>query len=245
MKRTDAQKQAFVRECLEIEKANGDVLGYIEVHWPSYTPRATWYNLQREYTSRKSYQMTEGKPKERKDTNMANKQEETALALIECVNKPDDIRSCLTRLGYTNVTAALLNAKRWARKHRPDLAETLEKITLRKPSTRATEKKSGGEWQAKVGEMVIIGSSYENEMVTPSPTCCQPARPSGVTVPDELPDILPVCAVKSNVAGKWELARNDGFVHLIYQETQCLTLHADKWLELAREIPKMLAQLGL
>ena len=41
MKRTDEQKQAFVNECLEIEKANGDVLGYIEVNWPSYTPRAT------------------------------------------------------------------------------------------------------------------------------------------------------------------------------------------------------------
>ena len=53
MKRTDEQKQAFVNECLEIEKANGDVLGYIEVNWPSYTPRATWYNLQKQFLGRR------------------------------------------------------------------------------------------------------------------------------------------------------------------------------------------------
>ena len=29
--RTDEQKQAFVNECLEIEKAGGDVLGYNDV----------------------------------------------------------------------------------------------------------------------------------------------------------------------------------------------------------------------
>ena len=36
MKRTDEQKLAFAKECLELEKAGGDVLGYIEVNWPSY-----------------------------------------------------------------------------------------------------------------------------------------------------------------------------------------------------------------
>jgi len=258
--RTESERMAFVKECLEIEKKGGDVQEYIRVNWPSYTPRATWYNLQREYTNRKSYQLTEGIPEKRKETDMS-KQEETVLALIECVNKPDDIRSCLTRMGYGNVSAALLNAKRWARKHRPDLADVLEQVTLRKPSAKATETKTGGEWQAKVGEMVIIGSSNEDEKVAPSPTCCQPARPSGVTVPDE----DDVCDQENKVypagdheqitfkptriqsrLGSWATS----FIEKTFtfapdnQKGGFISMTIEGWLNLAAEIPEAIKELS-
>ena len=35
---------------------------------------------------------------------------------------------------------------------------------------------------------VMVGIMAEEERRSASPTCCQPARPSGVTVPDELPE---------------------------------------------------------
>lgn len=35
---------------------------------------------------------------------------------------------------------------------------------------------------------IMVGIMAEEERRSASPTCCQPARPSGVTVPDELPE---------------------------------------------------------
>ena len=89
------------------------------------------------------------------------------------------------------------------------------------------------------------GKEFER-MNKPSPTCCQPARPSGVTVPDE----LPVCAVKSRIKGEWHLSGVEGCVHLIWEdrmthEERSLGLPADDWKKLAKEIPMMLMQLGL
>ena len=95
----------------------------------------------------------------------------------------------------------------------------------------------------------------------PSPTCCQPARPSGVTVPDQLPDEkpkkqLPVYAVKSNVykTARYEnstvspqsykcmsfIWRDD-----IVKDQRELTLSVETWRKLIDEIPQALAQLGL
>ena len=58
----------LVVDDLSLHVEVGDVLGFIQVNWPSYTPRATWYNLQRQYLHRQTHQLTEGRPKE--DKNM-------------------------------------------------------------------------------------------------------------------------------------------------------------------------------
>ena len=74
--RTEEQKTAFARECARLEKAGGDVLEYIEKNWPSYTPRGTWFNLQKEYLHRSPFQLTDGKPvknSERKDGKKVKK----------------------------------------------------------------------------------------------------------------------------------------------------------------------------
>ena len=62
MSRSKAEKLEFAKACERIEKRGGDVLAYVEREYPSCTPRATWYMLQREYLNRK--QLTEGRPKE-------------------------------------------------------------------------------------------------------------------------------------------------------------------------------------
>jgi hypothetical protein len=59
--RTNEEIRTIVARCVEIEKEGGDVLGYLKSeHY--VTPRATWYNFQRERLHRKPGEYTEGKP---------------------------------------------------------------------------------------------------------------------------------------------------------------------------------------
>ena len=59
--RTNEEIRTIVARCVEIEKEGGDVLGYLRSeHY--VTPRATWYNFQREWLHRKPGEYTEGKP---------------------------------------------------------------------------------------------------------------------------------------------------------------------------------------
>ena len=111
--------------------------------------------------------------------------------------------------------------------------------------------------QSRVNEVFFGWKVYE-KMDKPSPTCCHPAKPSGVTVPDELPEEmkpLAIAAVRSAVVDgyKYErvfgIAREDN-VALVWRDPVCrgensLIFSADNWLKLAKEIPQMLKQLGL
>ena len=169
---------------------------------------------------------------------------ELAKGCLDAYGRGETVFDYLKSQGSKNPSAYWYQIKQTAKLKDPDLYEQLSVIRTgdrKKPQEAETIVFGGKEYEKLEGE----GKPVNEYRKKTSPTCCQPARPSGVTVPDQLPDSLPICAVKSNVAGKWELARTDGFVHLIYQETQCLTLHADKWMELAQEIPRMLKQLGL
>ena len=61
--RTDEEKIAILEHCLELERTGGDILDYL---WSQdyLTPRATWFNYQREWLGRKPYEFTDGKPRE-------------------------------------------------------------------------------------------------------------------------------------------------------------------------------------
>ena len=43
----------------------------------------------------------------------------------------------------------------------------------------------------KAPETVVMDGKEYEKMDKPSPTCCQPAKPSGVTVPDDVPEEKP------------------------------------------------------
>ena len=63
--RTKDERRAIAERCRQIEHEGGDVLAYLAgEHY--ITPRATWYNLQKEFLGRDKAHLTEGKPKERK-----------------------------------------------------------------------------------------------------------------------------------------------------------------------------------
>ena len=280
MKRTDEQKQAFVNECLEIEKANGDVLGYIEVNWPSYTPRATWYNLQKQFLGRRREQLREGKPKG--GENMS-KMLEVAQQAMEAVDAGENVFDYLEKAGYKNPSSTWYMLKQQAKKHDPDLYDRMSNVTVgrRKPNPAPVSKKpvDNSVIDQKDAETVFFGGKvYEKaekaeqnapkteqntgdhisaedyrkmsgEIREPEkkpPTCCAPSTRKGVEVPDQ----LPVCAVRSLVKGEWHLSGVEGCVHLIWEDLithqeRSLGLPADDWRKLASEIPVMLMQLGL
>ena len=217
--RTEAQKLAFALNCREIEKEGGDVLGFIQVNWPSYTPRATWYNLQRQFLHRQTHQLTEGRPKE--DKNM-NDRREIAYALRDnYVENGDEIRAFLEDCGYSDPSNGLSSVKDWAKKNDPECYKAIKDLTVRgsqkrKPPEKAQNAAQTGqqdsptddspkdaeapsrqpqqEAEAQQGgyvspeEMAKVFAQKLGEKSGAVYTCCAPARPSGVTVPDELPD---------------------------------------------------------
>ena len=282
MKRTDKDRQDFAVKCAEIESQGGDVLGYIREHWPSYTPGATWFNLQRVYLPNKP--MTDGKPKkEGGEEKMRRNRMEQLDGVLEAIRKGEHPYDYLEEQGYIVPMQALSDLKTWAKKNAPEKFEqmpsTLRGLKLTRKSIPvnvreepAPDLKAGESLPVKLPEKTgdhissenyrktveFNGKEYERMNKT-SPTCCQPARPSGVTVPDALPDEpLEVFALKSNIKGRYQKfglpnsnigCGTDKWVGLIWSDrishNECeLALSVDEWLKLAEEIPKAMKQLG-
>ena len=271
--RTEEQKQAFAMKCLEIEKANGNVQEYIAKNWPSYTPRATWYNLQKQYLKRDTAHLTEGKPeiiREEVNEDM-NKMRAVAAELVNnYADNPDaDVEKYLTECGYTNLPSALRNLRTWAKQNEPDWLPDLQKVSLRKTAAKKADpeaEKVKKQLVKRLDEFAKKIQESEDRTGKPSPTCCQPAAPSGVTVPDELPEepktakdakpIYPigeeemVFSVKKmdSKLGTWEYCREKDMY--IFQANQfgdqalnVLALNIKDWLNLAAEIPKAIKML--
>ena len=194
MTRSWAQMEAFAKECKRIEKEGGDVLGYIRENWPSYTPRGTWYNLQRECLGRKPHQMTEGRPRKIEKEEIEVKRHgdavEMAMSVIQVHKNGGDVRKHLLEHGYGDPAKWLCNIKFRFKTDHPEIYAELKDITLgREPRTKAEEpnpapdeKKTGENpgKKPKGAETVVSKDGKEYvKMDKPSPTCCQPARQGG------------------------------------------------------------------
>lgn len=286
--RTEEQKQAFVMECLEIEKAGGDVLGHIEMNWPSYTPRATWYNLQKRYLNRNTAHLTEGRPEvpkgDEKEMQRRNRMKllDGVIAAIEKGSHPYDY---LEEQGYMVPMQAYADLKKWAKSNAPEKAEilpvNLKGLKLNRQKIPRVKDKPAPELKAgealpvklpeKTGDHVSAeefrktvefnGKEYER-MNKASPTCCQPARPSGVTVQDDgVIDVsvplkrrllLKVCGVQGTF-GTFELSQIPNSPPVMFYVWRDLMTHEEKsiyfdpqnWLIMCDEIQMALKQLGL
>lgn len=107
--RTDEEKAAILRECVRLEKEGGDILGFL---WSQdyITPRATWFNYQREWLGRKPYQYTDGKPRKKggttmKDGKLKEARQKRLEDLVERVGSGMSIRDALRDMGYTGKSA--------------------------------------------------------------------------------------------------------------------------------------------
>jgi hypothetical protein len=291
--RTDDEKLAFAKECLRIEKKGGDVQGYIRDNWPSYTPRGTWYNLQREYLGRKPHQLTEGRPRkiEKEETEVKRHGDavEMAMSVIQCHKNGGNVRQFILEHGYGDPAKWLCNIKFRFKTDHPEIYAELKDITLgRGPRTKAEEPNPAQEEKkpsenpgkkAKGAETVVIKDGkeyvkmegtgrlfrnaadqdiYGKHPVTayiekkPSPTCCQPARPSGVSVPDEdvepeTSSALKINSVKSRL-GVYSLSNVSGAMSFRMNQNGVeseLTMTVQDWKIFTVEILMALEQLGL
>ena len=273
--RTNAEKKEFARECLEIERRGGNVQEYIAQNWPSYTPRATWYNLQIGYLGRKKHELTEGKPlidSDGKEVNTMKKRRdrnEVLDAVLKVLEEKGDPVAWFVNEGYEAPIQAWQAMRKFAKENRPDdykkIPQDLRKYYadngIKRPGTDdAAPKASETPTVPKEAvESVFFGGKQYEKMGNPSPTCCQSARPSGVTVPDELPKEKPmeVIGIRSKVKGYYmkadldpKLMKDDGYVHLIWRdkltnEERSIGLSVSEWMELSKEIPLAMQQLGL
>lgn len=262
--RTEAEKKEFAERCLEIEKTGGDVLGYIEINWPSYTPRATWYNLQKQYLRRENH-LSEGKINGKEGEKMRRNMQTVYEGTLEIIRIGLDPMEYLKNEGYKNPAMAWHDLKEWARKHGYDdeeLPKDLKayraglpkKRPITEPSTARTVEHPTE--HVKIPETVIFhGVEFTPmpvEKTHPVTTCCAPSTAKGVSVPDKLPEEpkLDIVSVRSNVKGRWEKAESNGYVHLswkngVLSEESSLSLSVSQWQQLAAEIPIALKQLGL
>ena len=264
--RTDEQKREFVNECLEIEKAGGDVLGYIEVNWPSYTPRATWYNLQKQYLGRNGASLKEGKPKDkikRKENGEMPKsrqsQGQTARELLDRVEADGDAWKALTEMGFTNPPSAMRNVKTWARNNNQEIYAALSKITLHDPEKQpkiavpapAEEKPVENPTELDKAPEAAVPNTGDHisakEFREMSGGKIEEGKPYVHPDPDYSTDValmmaaklLPVCAVQSRIKGEWHLSTVKGCVHLIWED--CIT-HEERSLGLPADDWMKLAQ---
>lgn len=188
MSRSKAEKLEFAKACERIEKRGGDVLAYVEREYPSYTPRATWYMLQREYLNRK--QLTEGRPKENRGEKDMGKMMDMANEVMDAYASGENIYDWLEAHGYANASSTWFQLKQAAKKNDPELYARMceARMDRRKPKESKPEV-IPREPEEKPKEIPAPGKALpvtvRGKRIT---TCCAPARESGVTVPDEIPE---------------------------------------------------------
>lgn len=188
MSRSKAEKLEFAKACERIEKCGGDVLAYVEREYPSYTPRATWYMLQREYLNRK--QLTEGRPKENRGEKDMGKMMDMANEVMDAYARGENIYDWLEAHGYANASSTWFQLKQAAKKNDPELYARMceARMDRRKPKESKPEV-IPREPEEKPKEIPLPGEALpvtvRGKRIT---TCCAPARESGVTVPDEIPE---------------------------------------------------------
>ena len=132
--RTFEEKSEILAHCLELERTGGDILAYL---WSEnyLTPRATWFNYQREWLHRKPYEYTDGKPKKKKETkNMANRfvvADEQKLQAAQIAINGGNPYSFLKGLGAKEPNGVWFNIKKWLEKNHPDVYEKVPKYINR------------------------------------------------------------------------------------------------------------------
>ena len=132
--RTEEEKSAILAHCLELERTGGDILAYL---WSQdyLTPRATWFNYQREWLGRKPYEFTDGKPKKglRKMPGKKIITDEIREAAINAALSGGSPCAVLEAAGCKNPSSAWFNIKKKLEQEHPEIAG---KITKAKPGPK-------------------------------------------------------------------------------------------------------------
>ena len=178
-------------DCLEVERLGYSVLDFLQEQG-AISPWGTWWRLQVEELGRARYQIRNGKENKMAKKNILTPEVRTdAEKMIAEGRDPKQIQAYLAEHGSKNPSAHI--------------------YVIRKNMEKAKQKDELAGFVPMVPEKKTVefqGKEFER-MEKPSPTCCQPAKPSGVTVPDQLPEEKTAFKIKEAEGGSGEW-RNDG-----------------------------------
>jgi hypothetical protein len=167
-----------------------------------------------------------------------------AEKMIEAGRDPKQIQAYLAEHGSKNPSAHLYAIKNSMKKKAgPELDSGHPEIKQKKVI-------AGFEPFVPEKKTVTFGGKEFEKMERPSPTCCQPARQSGVTVPDQLPEEKlkrPAIRIREadGAVGTWRNT-SERFVSFkmpargTEDEDQEIELTAEEWLAISAELPNVL-----
>ena len=214
-------------DCLEVERLGYSVLDFLQEQG-AISPWGTWWRLQVEELGRARYQIRNGKENKMAKKNILTPEVRTdAEKMIAEGRDPKQIKAYLAEHGSKNPSAHI--------------------YVIRKNMEKAKQKDELAGFVPMVPEKKIVefqGKEFER-MEKPSPTCCQPAKPSGVTVPDQLPEEKASFKIKEaeGVSGIW---RNDGNGWISYKKGDERTkMRVEDWMIMMTEFPNVLKLFGI
>ena len=239
----DRRKMAL--ECLEVERLGYSVLDFLREQG-AISPWGTWWRLQVEELGRARYQIRNGKEnKMAKKNNVLTPEVRTdAEKMIAEGRDPKTIQIYLADHGSKNPSAHLYAIRNSMKK------KAEPKLDSGHPEIKQKEELAGFEPFVPEKKTVTFGGKEFEKMEKPSPTCCQPAKPSGVTVPDQLPEEKPKRpAIRIREAegavGTWRNT-SERFVSFKMpargpeDEDQEIELTAEEWMAISAELPNVL-----
>lgn len=231
-------------DCLEVERLGYSVLDFLQEQG-AVSPWGTWWRLQVEELGRARYQIRDGKESKMAKKNVLTPEVRTdAEKMIEAGRDPKQIQAYLAEHGSKNPSAHIYAIRNSMKK------KAEPKLDSGHPEIKKKDQLAGFEPFVPEKKTVTFGGKEFEKMEGPSPTCCQPARQSGVTVPDQLPEEKPKRpAIRIREAdgavGTW---RNTSERFISFKmpargpkdEDQEIELTAEEWLAISAELPNVL-----
>ena len=236
--RTEEEKEAILVHCLELEETGGDILGYL---WSQdyLTPRATWFNYQREWLGRKPYQYTDGKP--RKGENDMKLTLENKKRAVEIAASGTNPLPFLRSLGIKNASATWCLIKKGLQKADP---ETFAKLP-------ASFRKDAPELVAKVDGPVIVETpeAIQAQVTESSITISKDKIVAAVSKPKitkpVMYDGLEVSAVRDHDLGEFYYDHDRNCIDWRNPFGDEVSLGVAGWKTMAERLVKILNVLGV
>jgi hypothetical protein len=233
----DRRKMAL--ECLEVERIGYSVLDFLREQG-AISPWGTWWRLQVEELGRARYQIRDGKENKMAKKNVLTPEVRTdAEKMIEAGRDPKQIQAYLAEHGSKNPSAHLYAIKNSVKK------KAGTGLDSGHPGIKQKDELAGFEPFVPEKKTVAFNGKEFEKTEGPSPTCCQPARPSGVTVPDQLPEKKPSFKIREaeGASGVW---RNNGNGWITYTHNGEQTkMRVEDWMVILTEFPNVMELFGV
>lgn len=237
----DRRKMAL--ECLEVERIGYSVLDFLREQG-AISPWGTWWRLQVEELGRARYQIRNGKENMKAMKSVLTPEVRAeAEKMIEAGEDKKKVEAYLAEHGSKNPSAhAYMIRKNMKKKEQPELDSG-------HPEIKQKDELAGFEPFVPEKKTVAFNGKEFEKMEGPSPTCCQPARQSGVTVPDQLPEKKPRTSAlrireADGMIGTWRRTLENAIV-FTGREGQKIILTAEEWMVITAELPNVMELFGV